>query len=135
VGFVGVAAMIGWALLAQSTWIGIFAAFILLNCWSGLRHAQALLKIAKLPRRPGFACPSCGTAPPIGAYWGCAACRIRFDTFETGAMCPRCRAQFPTTRYLDCGRAYPLHEWAAAGAITVPARPVDRGAPVLPSTR
>lgn len=135
IGFIGFAAMIGYALLKHSEWIAILAVFILMNCWSGLRHAQALLKMAKLPRRPGYACPSCGTAPPIGAYWGCAACRIRFDTFETGAMCPRCRAQFPTTRCLDCGRAYPLHEWAAAGAITVPTRPVDRGAPVLPSAR
>ncbi len=135
VGFIGVAGLIGVALWWRQAWFGILSAFILLNCWSGLQHAQALLKMAKLPRRPGYACPSCGTAPPIGAYWGCAACRIRFDTFETGAMCPRCRAQFPATRCLDCGRAYPLHEWAAAGAITVPARPVDRGAPVLPSAR
>lgn len=144
VGFVGVAAMVGWALLAQSAWIGIFAAFILLNCWSGLRYAQILLKMAKLPRRPGYACPSCQTAPPRGPFWRCGTCGARFDAFETGssnygrtgvAICPNCHANFPGTRCLDCGRWYSLAEWAAAGAITVPAKPVDRAAPVLPSTR
>lgn len=135
VGFAGVAVMIGWALLAQSVWIGILAVFILMNCWSGLRYAQALLKMAKLPRRPGFACPSCRTAPPLGPYWRCGACGAPFDTFETGATCPNCRTQYSTTRCLDCGRTYPMNEWAAAGAITVPVKPVGGAAPVLPSTR
>jgi Zn-dependent protease len=144
VGFVGVAVMFGWALLAQSGWIAILAAFILMNCWSGLRYAQALLKMAKLPRRPGFACPSCQTAPPLGPYWRCGTCGARFDAFENasagyghaaGAICPNCRAHFPVTRCLDCGRWYPMNEWAAAGAITVDSKPVGGAAPVLPSTR
>ena len=134
IGFVGVVAMIGVALLWREAWFGILAAFILLNCWSGLRHAQALLKIAKLPRRPGFACPSCETSPPIGEYWRCGACGKLFDTFETQAICPNCRTRFPVTRCLDCGRAYPMAEWAAAGAITIPAKPVENAAPVLPSS-
>jgi Zn-dependent protease len=143
VGFAGVAVMIGWALLAESGWIAILAAFILMNCWSGLRYAQALLKMAKLPRRAGFACPSCNTAPPIGAYWGCGKCGARFDAFLTtsndpgagSAICPNCRAQFVTTRCLDCARSYSMHEWQSAGAIAVPAKPVDSAAPVLPSAR
>lgn len=131
VGFVGFALMIVWAVKAQSEWIGILAAFILLNCWSGLRHAQALLKIAKLPRRPGFACPSCRTAPPIGAFWRCS-CQTPFDTFETGARCPNCKTQFPVTVCLDCRRAFPMSDWiaaAAAGATT----PVRSTAPVISS--
>lgn len=148
VGFVGVAAMIGWALLTQSVWIGIFAAFILMNCWSGLRYAQILLKMAKLPRRPGFACPSCQAAPPLGPYWRCGTCGAGFDAFETGsindypryasgqvAICPNCSAHFPATRCLDCGRWAAMAEWAATGAITVPAKPVDNATPVLPSSR
>ena len=132
VGFVGVSGLILVALLWQSPWIGILAAFILMNCWSGLRHAQALLKIAKLPRRQGFACPSCETAPPIGAYWGCAACRTRFDTFETYARCPNCGAQFPMTGCLDCGRRYPIAEWSAAAAGAAVTTPAGSAAPALP---
>jgi len=47
------------------------AAFMLMNCWGGLKHALALARIAKLPRRQGFACPSCKTAPPMGDLWLC----------------------------------------------------------------
>jgi hypothetical protein len=36
---------------------GLSLAFMLLNCWGGLRHALALLRLARLPRREGFACP------------------------------------------------------------------------------
>ena len=132
VGFAGVALLVVWAAVAQSVWMAAIAAFILLNCWSGLRHAQALLKIAKLPRRPGFACPSCNTSPPLGSYWGCSNCGTRFDTFETQAVCPQCRAQFPATGCLDCGRRYPIAEWRAAGFTpgVAPAGGVSR---VIPS--
>jgi Zn-dependent protease len=115
VGFAGFAVMIAWAVASKSEWIAILAAFILLNCWSGLRHAQALLKIAKLPRRTGFACPSCRTAPPIGAFWRCS-CGAQFDTFETGAMCPNCSQQFPVSECLDCRRPFPMADWIAAAA-------------------
>lgn len=144
VGFAGVAAMIGWALLAQSGWIAVLAAFILMNCWSGLRYAQVLLKMAKLPRRAGFACPSCYAAPPLGPYWRCATCSARFDAFGSGpgsymasasAICPNCSAHFPGIRCLDCGRSYAVNEWAAAGAITVAGKAVGGAAPVLPSAR
>jgi Zn-dependent protease len=131
VGFVGVAALVLLAAVWQSGWIAVIAVFILLNCWSGLRAALTLLKIAKLPRRPGFACPSCNSAPPIGAYWGCATCRTRFDTFETNAMCPQCKAQFAITGCLDCGRRYPMAEWIAAGASA--ASPSGSAAPALSS--
>lgn len=87
------------------------SAFMLMNCWSGLRHAQQLLRIARLPRREGFACPSCRTKPPLGAYWQCGQCRQPFDTFQTQAVCPHCGAQFATTRCLDCGEQHPMNEW------------------------
>jgi Zn-dependent protease len=135
VGFAGVAGLIALALWWQSAWIGIVAVFILLNCWSGWRHAQALLKIAKLPRRPGFACPSCGTAPPIGSYWRCSTCSKPFDTFETKAVCPNCKTQFPATGCLDCGRRYPIAEWSAAAAGLPIATPAGSAAPAFPSRR
>jgi len=76
-----------------------------------LRHAQALLKIAKLPRRPGFACPSCRTAPPVGAYWQCGQCQQAFDTFETRGACPHCGAQYVTTMCLDCQEQHAMSDW------------------------
>jgi hypothetical protein len=111
VGFVGVAALLGFAVLAQSVWIGIVAGFILLNCWGGLRQARALARAAQAPRHAGFTCPACRTAPPVGDFWLCGKCRKAFDTFATRAVCPRCREQFPVTRCLDCGALRPFNEW------------------------
>ena len=67
---------------------------MLMNCWGGLRHAQALLRLARLPRRKGFACPSCRTAPLLGEKWKCGQCGQQFDTFLTGGVCPHCGAQY-----------------------------------------
>jgi Zn-dependent protease len=112
-GFVGVAAMIGLAVYVHDSWFFILAIFILLNCWGGLQHARALLKLAKLPRRDGFACPACKTAPVIGDYWKCGQCGKAFDTFQSGGTCPYCGTQFPVTRCMDCGAAHPVSEWRA----------------------
>ena len=112
-GLVGIAGFIGLALWQRSVWYGALAVFMLMNCWGGLKHAQALLKLAKVPRREGFTCPSCKTAPPVGDYWKCGRCGQPFDTFQTGAVCPHCGAQFALTRCLDCGHQHPLSEWTA----------------------
>ena len=117
-GFLGIIGFFAWALLSRSIWLGAIAVFMLLNCWGGLRHAQALLKLSKLPRRQGFSCPSCKTPPPAGAYWKCGNCGQPFDTFQTGAVCPTCRTQFPATQCLDCGRQHPLSAWASAAPIS-----------------
>jgi len=111
-GFVGVVGFIGLAILRQSSWLGILAVFMLLNCWGGLQHARALLRFAKLPRREGYACPACRTAPPIGDLWKCGQCAQLFDTFQTQGVCPYCGAQFPVTRCMECGAARPISEWA-----------------------
>jgi Zn-dependent protease len=113
VGFIGMAGMVALAIWAQSVWFGILAAFILLNCWTGLRQAQALLRIAKLPRREGFSCPACKASPPIGEYWICGQCRKPFDTFQTQAVCPNCGTRFGAMRCLDCGRLNPIDAWAS----------------------
>jgi len=117
VGFAGVAGLIGLAFLAHSAWIGIVAVFILLNCWRGLLQARLLARVAKLPRREGFACPVCYQPPVLGPFWKCARCLKPFDTFETQARCPHCGTEFPTTRCLDCGNARPLDEWAAPSPV------------------
>jgi Zn-dependent protease len=110
-GLVGIAGFIGLALWKGSLWYGAVAFFMLMNCWSGLKHAQALLQFAKLPRREGFACPSCKTVPPLGEYWKCGHCAQPFDTFQTGSVCPHCGTQFALTRCLDCGQQHPINEW------------------------
>jgi Zn-dependent protease len=117
IGFVGVAGLIALALGLQSVWFGIMAAFILMNCWGGLKQARVLLRLAKLPRHEGFACPSCKTAPPIGSYWKCGKCGQPFDTFQTRAVCPNCAAQFPVTVCLDCRVLNPMGSWIVPTAV------------------
>jgi len=111
IGFVGVAALVLLALWAQSIWLGIMAVFILMNCWRGLTHARALARIARMPRREGFACPSCKTAPPLGELWRCGKCGRAFDTFLTQGACPHCGTQFNATQCLDCGTSSPIAAW------------------------
>jgi Zn-dependent protease len=118
IGFAGVAGLIGLALWWRDAWLGAITVFILLNCWSGLQHARALLRLAKLPRREGFSCPWCKSSPPIGTYWTCGQCKQPFDTFQAYAVCPNCKTQYPVTQCLDCGRTHPISEWVSAAYAT-----------------
>jgi Zn-dependent protease len=111
IGFIGVGGLTLIAIFESSVWLGIMAVFILINCWGGLMQARALARIAKIPRREGFACPSCKAAPPLGALWRCGHCGEAFDTFVTGGICPHCGAQFNLTQCLDCGTRFPIEEW------------------------
>jgi hypothetical protein len=111
IGFAGVLGLLGIAALASDVWLGILAVFVAMNCWQGFQHARALARLARLPRRTGYSCPSCRTAPPVGDFWACGACRAPFDTFETGATCPACGARFAESRCVDCGRPSPIEEW------------------------
>lgn len=113
-GSVGVIAFFGLAIWQGSLWLGAIAIFMLLNCWSGLQQARALLKIAKLPRRDGFACPRCHSAPPLGTFWKCRQCGQSFDTFQTGAACPACGTRYDMTTCLDCHESKPMIEWATS---------------------
>jgi Zn-dependent protease len=112
IGFVGVAGLAAFAFWARSVWLGILAAFILLNCWRGLMNARALLKLANAPRREGFFCPDCRTAPPVGLFWGCGKCGKKFDTFASQAVCPHCGAQYVATACAECGTLHPIVDWA-----------------------
>ena len=113
-GLIGTAAFIGLAVWDQNLWLGAIAVYMAMNCWGGFKHAQQLLRMAKMPRRNGYTCPTCNTAPPVGTYWRCSQCGQSFDTFETGAVCPSCKSQFPATQCLDCGRQHALPAWASS---------------------
>ncbi len=130
IGFVSVAGLIALAVWSQSVWfevsgssprgLRVLAAFILLNCWSGLQHALALSRVAKLPRREGFACPSCKAPPLRGPYWVCSLCNNGFDTFQTQAVCPNCSAHYATTKCLDCGALHRIDEWSVPEPVPSP---------------
>ena len=132
VGFVGVAGLFLLAVVEQSTWIGILAVFILLNCWRGLRSAIALVRAGRRPRREGLGCPACRTAPPLGPFWTCARCHTPFDMFETRAVCPGCGGTYIGTWCLDCGTVNPVHAWTLPTP-TQNLPPVDIAADPRPS--
>jgi Zn-dependent protease len=114
VGGLGVLALAALAFLARSPWIGIMTAFVAFNCWSGFQQARRLLRLARLPRHRGFACPACRTAPPIGSFWTCGACELPLDSFESHGRCPGCGALFSAAHCVDCGSLGELSGWAAA---------------------
>lgn len=114
IGVVGAAGFILLAIASRQPWLGIIAIFVGMLCWSGLKQAQTLSRLARLPRRGGFACPRCKSAPPVGDFWKCGQCGQPFDTFATGAVCPYCSAQFAVTSCLDCGAVSPMSEWTIA---------------------
>jgi len=116
IGFIGAGGFILFALWAKSVWLLAIAAYMLMNCWSGWKMARVLVRMERLPRREGYACPSCGTKPPLGPHWRCAQCRKAFDTFESGAVCPWCGEQYPNTTCLDCRQTRPMRDWMAAGS-------------------
>lgn len=113
-GLAGAAGLLAAAVWSESVWLGILTVFIALGCWRGFRSAQALARVQNLPRHTGFACPMCHAAPPQGALWQCGKCRKAFDTFATGAVCPHCAEQFPTTACPECGRLSPFSAWLIA---------------------
>jgi hypothetical protein len=112
IGLFGAAGFVVLAVWTQSPWLGVLSVFILMNCWRGLRQAQALSRLAKLPRREWFSCPRCNTAPPVGDFWKCSHCGQPFDTFQTRAVCPHCATQFAVTKCLDCGGLHAIGDWA-----------------------
>jgi Zn-dependent protease len=112
IGFGGVALLVILAVIEHSVWTGIMAAFILMNCWTGLKYAQSLTKIGKFPKHTRFVCPSCKASPPIASLWVCARCKARFDMFANNATCPGCAQVFATTKCFECHEAAPFAQWS-----------------------
>jgi len=129
IGFVGVGLLVLYAVATKSIWTGVVAVFILMTCWQGLRAGLAMLKLSRLPRRAGFACPSCRAAPPAGELWICGQCQKPFDTFASGAICPSCGMIFHATRCAECGAEHPFEAWSPAP----PPPPAGSAPPPLPS--
>lgn len=119
-GLVGMAGLIFAALLLQSWWFGVLAAFVGLNCWNGFKQAQVLSRLEKTPRRTEFACPSCHESPPAGEFWRCSRCRKSFDTFLTQAFCPHCNMEFTVTACPYCHSLRPMAEWRGLQAQAAP---------------
>jgi Zn-dependent protease len=117
IGVTGAVGLIAFAFWEQSIWLGFICFFILMNCWSGLMQARALARIDKIPRRDGFACPDCKSAPPQGAFWACGKCRKPFDTFQTQGVCPNCGVQYAATSCPQCGSLHPFSEWIASTSV------------------
>ena len=123
IGFVGLALLLLLIALAvllgantgAAGWLVLIAVFIALNCWGGLRQAMALARIARLPRRDGFACPACKAPPPLGPIWHCGKCRQAFDIFETRGICPHCSTEYAAASCHECGSLRPIPEWESYG--------------------
>lgn len=105
----GAAAML--ALGGTDIWLLVILAFMGLRCVSGFQQAQALSRMARMPRHEGLACPSCGQPPLRGPLWQCHHCGSRFDTFASGAACPQCGMQFDSTSCPECGGRFAIGAW------------------------
>jgi len=127
IGMVGVAALVALALYLQSGWLAIMALFILGNCWAGMKHARAMIRLGKLPQHSAYSCPECKTSPPAAAFWTCFRCSQhsqllikRFDLFQTQGLCPDCGQPAETVRCPFCGTESPLTAWTAPVPVAAP---------------
>lgn len=115
VGLIGIAGLMLLAIWLQSVWTGILAVFMLMNCWGSLQYALRLIRLGRAPKREGFLCPDCKSAPPAGAFWTCSRCGRTFDAFDTQAVCPHCETGFSVTSCPECGAGNPLAAWSPQG--------------------
>jgi len=99
----------------EEPWLILMGAFIAWRAWAGAFQGMLLRRFQDASRREGLACPTCKAAPPVGDFWLCKGCRTRFDTFRTGAVCPRCSTPFAVTACTTCGFAAPFADWAGRG--------------------
>jgi Zn-dependent protease len=111
IGFIGAAGLAVVAVLLGSVWIGMLCFLNFFYCFQSFVQARELLRRGKAPRREGYLCPNCRTAPPVGDFWHCGRCRKSFDPFATHLLCPHCSTQYSILVCLDCGNAAPPDAW------------------------
>jgi hypothetical protein len=64
------------------------------------------------PGGPHIRCPKCNWRPQASDRWYCI-CRHRWNTFDTGGVCPSCLYQWKITQCLRCGAWSPHSDWYA----------------------
>jgi Zn-dependent protease len=120
IGIIGAAAGLLLAIRLDDILLIALAIFAAFQAYSGLKSAQTLRRREKIPRRPGVACPACGTAPPMGPFWICTTCHARFDAFDHPDACPGCGKPHHWNTCLSCGARAPFPAW------NIPTAPATR---------
>jgi Zn-dependent protease len=119
---VGGAALV-LALWIQDWWLVLLACFAVVRSVTSFQDSRKMLRILNAPRHAGIACPSCGTAPPMGELWVCSRCQKRFDTFVHRAVCPGCGSSFEATPCMTCGQRHSMAAWQASSSQVDPLKP------------
>jgi Zn-dependent protease len=101
------------ALLAQRWWLTALAIFAVMRSITGFQLSRRMMKPLNVPKREGFACPSCDMAPPQGDFWKCSRCQTLFDIFLRNGTCPSCGGTFTVTQCLNCGQRHLIDAWRA----------------------
>ncbi len=59
-----------------------------------------------------ISCPSCGWQPKPTSVWACdRRCRHRWNTFDTGGVCPACARIWAETQCHACRKHNPHPDW------------------------
>jgi Zn-dependent protease len=111
IGIIGAVGFGVFALLSGSIWLGVIAAFAVIQAFVGVKNARELRRRETIQRRSGLACPNCHTSPPIGPFWECPNCHTRFDAFDFPTACPSCGMPHQTNPCLTCGARAPYAAW------------------------
>jgi len=75
--------------------------------------------------RDDVRCPHCAWHPWPVHRWSCRKCAMEWDTFTTGAVCPRCATADPTTQCQSCKQNSPIADWYVNGAVARTLTPAD----------
>ncbi len=74
----------------SSMWCIFLTIFMIQRSLLAFKQSQALVRVGKMPRIEGLACPNCGEKPFAGDVWGCGNCKELFNPFDAGDTCPNC---------------------------------------------
>jgi hypothetical protein len=140
VGCLGLA--IGLGIVGVSVWadqwlLALIAVAFVVRSVSAFQFGRNIGRMADVPRREKFACPSCRLPPPVGEFWTCNKCKTPFDIFENPAICPACESQstcgteFAAAQCVMCQAQHPLLDWLLARAVDAPLieKAIDRANP------